>query len=72
MEHAPLTQKHKDFLARLETAPVEMSIAEQNAHGLSDLGFLEQAGYARGAQTYADPDVGKCRYTWSRTDKPIP
>ncbi|WP_341896470.1 hypothetical protein [Sphingobium sp. YR657] len=72
MEHPPLTNKHKDFLARASNGPVEMSNAEQKALGLSDLGILAQAGYLRIDQTYTDPDMEKWRYKWTRTDKPLP
>ena len=69
MEHAPLTDTHKAFLAELEGGPIELSIDEQNSRGLPDLGFLEQAAYVQSVQTYADPDIGKCRYRWTRTAK---
>ncbi len=71
MEHAPLTEAQKAILTQLEQGPIELSIYEQNSQGLQDLGFLEQCAYVHSVQTYADPDIGKCRWRWTRTAKAI-
>lgn len=72
MEHAPLDPPYIDFINRLDSGPIELSIAEQRAQGIPLLGQIELAGYATAVQTYSDPDQDKWRYTWTRTAKPLP
>lgn len=72
MQTAPLTEAHKEILDSIAEEPLEISTEEQIDQGLKDLGFLGQSGYLTVEQTYTDPDMAKCRYRWTRTDKPIP
>lgn len=71
MKHPPLTQQQIDILDQIPAEGIELTVAEQQERGWSDLGYLGQCGYLLTEQTGTDPSMNKWTYKWTRTEKAV-